>query len=239
MAAVHPIEISYTFHTDAGEKHVFSIALDPLTMEQIDSHDYDPPEWTRLALHQCPHCPLSPVEGAACPVGLSLVELVDKCGRIISYADMEVSVESAERTVTKRCSAQRALSSLLGLKMATSGCPTMSFLKPMARFHQPFASRHETLFRAASAYLLAQYYRNNKGAGYDISLQGLQEIYNQIHEINMNMARRLRTIAQGDAHLNALILLDIFAQELPTAIDEKLRELEHLFARYDEVHAGV
>ena len=37
--------------------------------------------------------------------------------------------------------------------MALSGCPVLEQLKPMARFHLPFASVEETIYRAASMYL--------------------------------------------------------------------------------------
>ena len=53
--------------------------------------------------------------------------------------------------------------SLIGIYMVTSGCPIMDKLRPMARFHLPFASTEETIYRAISTYLLGQYFLEQKG----------------------------------------------------------------------------
>lgn len=104
--------------------------------------------------------------------------------------------------------------------------------------HGPFPSalRHqeETLFRAAGAYLIAQYFHNVSSSPCDWSLKGLQEAYAQIHEVNVGMAARIRQISEGDANLNAIVVLDLFAHELPFAINEKLSELKYLFTPYFE-----
>jgi len=225
------IEIGYEFRCDDGAEHHCLVVLDPHTLERVNRPE-GTPTWARLSVAQCAHCPLAEADSPCCPVALSLTEMVEKCDSLLSYAEVDVTVQLPERTVFRRCSAQRGLSSLLGLLMATSGCPSMSLLKPLARFHQPFASRDETMFRAASVYLLAQYFRHSQGEPCDLDLQGLQLVYGQLHAINVHMARRLRTVTQGDAHLNAIILLDLFAQELPHAIEEKLAHFSHLFVPY-------
>ena len=226
------IEIGYVFRCDDGMVHSCLVAIDPVSLERVNDSIALAPEWTALDIEKCPHCPLSSDESPSCPAALSFAEMVDKCNSLLSYSEVDVTVHLPERTVTRRCSAQKGLSSLLGLLMATSGCPTMALLKPLARFHQPFASRDETMFRAASVYLLAQYFRNNEGKDCDLSLQGLQEIYTALHVINVHMARRLRTVTQGDAHLNAIVLLDLFAQELPVVVEDKLAAFGHLFQPY-------
>jgi hypothetical protein len=123
--------------------------------------------------------------------------------------------------------------------MATSGCPNMALLKPMARFHLPFATKEETVFRAASSYLLGQYFLRQRGMPCDLDFEGLAEAYLRIHKVNMGMAKRLRTISQGDANVNAIVLLDLFAHELPSAIDLKMKTLEYLFTPYWSERAGV
>ncbi len=52
--------------------------------------------------------------------------------------------------------AQQAMSSVLGLIMATAGCPWTDRLRPMARFHLPFASEAETVYRSVCMFLLAR-----------------------------------------------------------------------------------
>jgi hypothetical protein len=74
--------------------------------------------------------------------------------RIISYDTIRLDVTTRERFISQDTTAQRGISSLLGLLIATSGCPHTRFLRPMARHHLPFASCEETLYRAASMYAL-------------------------------------------------------------------------------------
>ncbi|MBI2431822.1 MAG: hypothetical protein HYV26_03015 [Candidatus Hydrogenedentes bacterium] len=238
--AKEPIEIRYRF-THAGDPAMaigFTVRLDPDTLEHMSPGTEAPPEWTRLEAEQCSHCPLDPAQHTHCPIALSVVELVEAFNPLLSFSEFEVTVETPERTITRRTSIQKALSSLLGLYMATSGCPNMGLLKPMARFHLPFATKEETIFRAASSYLLGQYLLRQRGLSCDLEMNGLYEAYQRIHKVNMGMAKRLRRIARGDANINAIVLLDLFAHEMPSAIDLKMRDLEYLFRAYFEEAAA-
>ncbi len=227
---------SYTFIYAEGNRRqaTVQIALDPVTLEQIREPEDDLPDWTRLGHHQCTVCPLSETEHERCPVAVSLVELVDVFQDLLSYSDVEVLVVTQHRTVFRRTTVQKALSSLIGLYMATSGCPVLGRLKPMARFHLPFATREETIFRAVGAYLTAQYFLQKQGIPFDQELTGLREMYEQIHQVNVDMTNRLRHVSAGDASVNAVVLLDLFAQELPFSINENLADLQHLFAPFLE-----
>ena len=137
-----------------------------------------------------------------------------------------------ERIIFRETSAQKGLSSLIGLIMATCGCPHTVFLRPMARFHLPFANALETVYRATSMYLLAQYLRRKQGLDADLELEGLKKIYSNIQLINVAMAERLRAITDKDVALNALVILDSFAQFVPFSIDESLDEIRHFFTSY-------
>jgi hypothetical protein len=223
------IEITYRLVLNPQEQQVFRVQIDTATLEHEKAQDQDLPAWTSLQFHSCSHCPL-PREGVThCPAAVSLVSLVESCDKLLSYSEVQVTVETPERVLSKTCSAQKALSSLVGLRMATSGCPRMSILKPMARFHLPFATREETIFRAASAYLLGQWFLRQQGQEQDLELHRFQEAYDAIHVVNMGMAARLRTIAQGDASINAIVLLDLFAHSMPLAAEEKLKTLRYLY----------
>ena len=74
---------------------------------------------------------------------------------LVSFDTVGVTVVQAERTVHAETTAQQAMSSVLGLIMATAGCPWTDRLRPMARFHLPFASEVETLYRSVSMFLLS------------------------------------------------------------------------------------
>jgi hypothetical protein len=158
--------------------------------------------------------------------------LIESFKHLQSYDIMLVEIMTAERITFSETSAQKGLSSLIGLIMAACGCPHTVFFRPMARFHLPFANSLETTFRAVSMYLVAQYFRRKQGLDADLELEGLKEIYSNIQLVNVAMAERLRAISDKDVALNALVILDSFAQIVPFSIDESLDEIRHLFTSY-------
>jgi len=102
----------------------------------------------------------------------------------------------------------------------------------MARYHLPLANDHETIYRAASMYLLAQYFLKKEGKPVDFELEGLKEIYHNIQLVNYTIAERLRVASKTDSVLNAIVELDMYAQTLSFVIEESLEELHSLFAAY-------
>jgi hypothetical protein len=132
--------IIYTFLLPGGSRVEFTLLLDRTTLNLVTGSEEAPPPWTRLQFHKCPHCPLEPSTTSLCPLAASLVSIVDRFDGLLSYEKLFVEVRTIERIVSQETTAQRGISSLLGLVFATSGCPHTSFLKPMARFHLPLAS---------------------------------------------------------------------------------------------------
>jgi hypothetical protein len=165
-------------------------------------------------------------------VAVHLRKLIAICKNVLSYDTLHVDIITPERIISRGTTAQRGVSSLMGLIIATSGCPHTNYFKPMARFHLPFASAEETVYRATSMYLLAQYFLRKQGAEADLELKGLAKIYHDIQIINKAMAKRLSAITDKDSAINALVLLDIFAKALPFAIEESLEDVRYLFAPY-------
>jgi hypothetical protein len=171
-------------------------------------------------------------------MAVDFVPLVDLFARLRSHEEVTVQVQSSERTVGKRTTVQVALRSLMGLLSASSACPRVDFVKPMAHFHLPFSSERETIYRVASSYLLAQYLRRRKGEKFDPGLDGLKVHYRELQQVNQAMASRIRQIAYGteikmaDGTINALTLLDVFAQTVPLSIDATLEDLQPAFEQY-------
>ena len=198
------------------------------------------PPWTKLGFEQCSNCPLSAAESPRCPMAVRFVPLVQLFGKLHSYDDVVASVETDERTVSKRTTVQRVLRSLMGLLAASSDCPRMTFLRPMAHFHLPFSTAEETVFRVVSTYLLSQYFRTRHGEPAASDLEGLKESYRQLQHVNAAMARRMNAIRVEDCDgaINALALLDIFAQSLPESIDRDLEELQPAFEKLLNVDSG-
>lgn len=229
-------EISITYRFVLSDKEIeIPIVLDgeSLLIKRVDSKKKFP-LWVDLDYHKCENCTLSLEKHHHCPVMVNLYEVQKEFNEIMSYEQVSLEVCTADRTVIQDTTAQRGLSSLVGLIMATSGCPHTQFFKPMARFHLPLANKDETLFRATSMYLLAQYIRAHKGLEPDFELSGLSEIYRNMETINAAIAERLREASKADATANAVILLDLFAKIVPLVIDKSLEKIEYLFDSYIE-----
>ena len=229
---IPPLQINYRFEADTGVSHAYVVQLDPVTLELQPTTPAALPGWVRLNHHQCPDCPLHSSEVPDCPMALALVELQHFAGQLDSFAPLTVSVTTPEREVRASVSAQRGVSSLMGLIIATCACPDVAWLRPMARFHLPLATEEETIYRAASMYLLAQYFRLRSGAAADVTLEGLRQRYQRLHQINLGMAARLKSEPSKDASVNAVVLLDLFAKALPYSVDDSLAELDYLFKSY-------
>lgn len=232
-----PIIIDYQFCMREGCQDQYRVVLDPQRIESISPKSVELPiaqplEWTRLDFNQCDNCPMDAASTPYCPAAMNMVELVQRFAQLLSYDEITVIVNTDERQIYKDTTIQKGVCSLMGLLMATSGCPMMAFFKPMARFHLPFASTEETIWRATSSYLLAQYYLWQDRKKADMHFDGLSRIYNEIQTVNIAFARRLRAACRHDSMVNAIILLDMFAQSMPTAIDESLDEIRHMFVPY-------
>ncbi|MDH4262155.1 MAG: hypothetical protein OEV78_03815 [Spirochaetia bacterium] len=228
---MNTIKIHYRFKFGSGEKKDYLIQLDPDTISYINSNIDFRPEWTRLGFHQCENCPLSLDHVIYCPVAVNLSSFVEYFKNEISHDEALVLVQTEERYSSKKISLQEGLYSIYGLIMSTSDCPNMNFLKPMARFHMPFASMEETVFRAVSTYLLEQYFAHKKGEEVDIKLTGLLNRYKEVEKVNVGISNRLRAVTSGDADRNALSLLDSLAQVLFFELEKSLESLEYLFKR--------
>jgi hypothetical protein len=224
------IGIRYCFILPDGSEEVFNLQLDAQDLDLVGNSPDALPAWTILHFHQCPNCPLTADTHPNCPIAVNLVNIVKRFDRLLSHKEIHLDVVMEERSVSQDTTAQQGISSLMGLVMATSGCPHTAFFKPMARFHLPLASEEETTYRATSMYLLAQYFLKKEGQNADLELKGLREIYHNMHTINTAIAERLRGASETDSTLNAIVLLDMFALTVPHVIEESLEDIRHLFA---------
>ena len=161
-----------------------------------------------------------------------MVNIVNRFEDLISYDKIRVDVTTEERRISQRTTAQNGISSMMGLVIATSGCPHTAFFRPMARFHLPLASKEETIFRATSMYLLAQYFLKKAGQAADFDLEGLTKIYDNMQIINNAIVERLRAATTTDSSVNAIVILDNYAKFLPFAIEKSLEDIRYLFSPF-------
>lgn len=227
------INIKYCFELkEKNRREIIELRLDDKTIEPINKSLDEYQEWMQLENNQCSHCPLDKAENKYCPVAVSLSSVIEKFSDITSHDEVKLMVLTSDRNIAQTTTAQRAISSLIGLLIATSGCPFTEYLKPMARFHLPLASEEETMFRAAGSYLLAQFFLGKNGKHIDFELTGLKKIYDDMHIVNTAIADRVRSATQADSSVNAVILLDMFTNLMPYVIEDHLDDIRHLFNPY-------
>lgn len=227
-----PIHIQYRFTLKDSRDEVFDVYLDPDSLDILHQPEENLPDWTALEFHQCPHCPLSSDTHPQCPLAVTLIQVIGRFNNVVSYNEIELTVLTNERKVSQVTTAQKGISSLVGLLFATSGCPHTAFFRPMARYHLPLASEDETYYRATSMYLLAQYMLYKDGRPADLELVGLKKIYNNLHRLNTMVAERIRSATQSDSSVNAVVMLDMITNLMPFILDEQLDKIRHLFSSY-------
>lgn len=209
----------------------YKISLDPDTLSLIPIASVsETPEWVSLEYNQCRDCPLQSDSHAHCPIAMNIMELVEAFKSVFSYHDCTVMCETAERTYSKKTSVMEGLSAIFGVIMATSDCPVMEFLKPMARFHLPFATIEETTVRTASMYLLAQYFKYKDQPGMRFDFKTLEKHYSRVQLVNEGLLARINSASSEDADKNAIVTLHSLSQFLSMEIDYSLSGLEYIFA---------
>lgn len=242
MNAAQPISIEYRFEWPDGRTLAVPILLDAVTLQVVARPQAeDDLPWVQLNASQCPNCPLRVDTHPRCPVAQRVAPLLTQFADATSFEAVKVEVCTAERNYSAATTVQQGVSSMLGLVMATSGCPVLDPLRPMARFHLPFASYEETAYRALSMYLVAQHLRANQGLAPDWALDGYIAMYEAIQQTNAAFGQRLKRFITNDANANALVILDCFAAM--TSMDVELRRsiperLESLFAPLLRVSGG-
>ena len=218
----------YIIKFDDGEEKVVDIQLDPGTLNILPKNNGEIPDWALLDFVKCAICPYDSASHKYCPIAMNLAEVTKMFSDKASATIVDVRVVTREREYFKRTSLASALSSIVGIYMVTSGCQELEILKPMVRYHLPFATLNETTYRSISSYLLQQYFQKQKGLEPDWELKKLTRAYETIEVLNRAMVDRIRKSSNRDASYSAVIILDVFAKMVPWAIDESLSAKELL-----------
>ncbi|MEW6067918.1 MAG: hypothetical protein AB1610_06475 [Nitrospirota bacterium] len=228
----NPIKIVYSFRFENGMIKAFALYLDRHTLNIISEKKSDLPTWTELNYNKCANCSLDEGVNKYCPVAGNLMQINEEFKNFYSYEKVSVTVTTEERIYSKDTSLQEGLSALIGIIMVTSGCPVMEYLKPMVRFHLPFATLEETIFRMTSMYLVSQYLLKQRGKPAEFKLEGLEKIYAEVGQVNRDFSQRLSDAANKDANINALVNLDCFAAMVPIQAEDMFKEIEQYFSAY-------
>ena len=218
--------IRYRFDLPDGTQKHLDFSFDAADFRLSSAAPAAPPFWTDLKFNQCANCPLKPDRNPHCPAALQMATPIELLEALVSFDTVGVTVTQEERTVYAETTAQQAMSSVLGLIMATAGCPWTDRFRPMARFHLPFASEMETVYRSVSMFLLA---RELAGLRLPQGFAALSTLYENLHIVNRDMSRRLGAATRTDPAQNAMALLDAYATLLPAALESSLQGLKPLF----------
>lgn len=217
-------EIVYRFHFPAGAEDI-RLEFDDETFLLNTRPESDAPAWAALEFHKCGHCPLTAAEHPACPFASALSGFVDSFGHLVSHEEVEIEVITPTRRIIARRPLQSGIASMVGLIGATSGCPTLSFYRPMARFHLPFAEDNETVFRVVALYLMRSLMDHHS-----MDFARLNEVMAEVCKVNEAMAERIKDGFDKDAMINAIIILDCFAMTVPMAIESRFDGLSQILS---------
>ena len=221
-----PQRIGYRFDLPDGTQKFLDFSFGAADFRLSNAAPAAPPFWTDLKFNQCANCPLNVADHPHCPAALQMASAIEPLKALVSFDAVGVTVTQAERTIYAETTAQQAMSSVLGLIMATAGCPWTDRFRPMARFHLPFASEVETVYRSVSMFLLA---REFAGSSRPLGFAALATLYENLHIVNRGMSRRLGAATRTDPAQNAMALLDASATLLPAALESSLEGLKPLF----------
>jgi hypothetical protein len=217
-------KVIYLFRLESGVEHRFEVEFDR------PPAGGDLPAWTRLEADKCPHCPLANAPGAHCPAAADLVPLVQRFSALSSIDRIDVLVKTPQYEARKRTDTQTALSALMGLILATSACPILGRMRPLAQTHMPFATPTERVYRIVSMHLLGCFLR-----GEPVGLSGLDGFFSDIDRLNRAFAGRLNHAVQRDAGINALLALH--ARSMVASLSIK-SEMANIRAWFQQTLAG-
>lgn len=216
------MSVTYTFALAGGDSRLFRVSLE----SRPDDPTVEKPEWTRLGHCQCSNCPLKKDAVKYCPAAVDILPVVEEFQDEPAYQKVTVKVEDERRSYEKETTLEESLRSLLGLIMATSRCPILSELRPMAIHHMPFANSEEFIMRSVSLYLLQQYFVKRHEGQPDWDLQGLVSRNQRLQLVNQALWQRIHTVCKGDGNLKALLNFFSMASSVTFSLETQLRKLE-------------
>jgi hypothetical protein len=222
--------VIYNLRAADGTEHTFEIDLERNQHGALPPST-TPPEWTLLEFQRCTNCPYESASNLWCPTALDIVPLAEPFTGSLSIDRVDVWVHTAERSYFKNCDLQTALKSLFGLVMASSACPHMARLKPLAYFHLPFATLEETVHRTVGAYLVNQYITQTEGKKPDWDLKNLEGIYSELRTVNTHFMKRLRKASTEDANINALQTFVSISSVVEMGLDDMLEKMVPLLKK--------
>ena len=215
------------------DEHEFSYRIE-LDREYDQGRAATAPKWTRLDFNQCSNCPLSRDRFSHCPAAVDLHRVIEDFHGLPAFKKAVFMVRTPEREYTKHVGLEEGLRALLGVIMASSACPVLGRLKPMAQQHLPFASNQEFILRAVSLYLARQYFNMREGRHADWELKGLVRLFQQLQLVNQAFWQRIHDVCEGDSNLKAFLTFFSMASSMTYSLETQLQKIRPLVMSADE-----
>ena len=111
--------------------------------------------------------------------------------------------------------------------MATSGCPHLDWFRPLARFHLPFSTIEETMFRILSMHFVGEYLNSEEEI--TLGIDKMKKHYAAVEVVNINFIKRIQARCKGDADLNAIAALDLFAKLFSIEYETNFKGIKEIF----------
>ena len=228
------MKVKYEFRFADGKIQEFVVDTERDGDEEAGARDKgSKADWVGLDHCRCSNCPLAGKGVTDCPVAVDLEPFVEGFRNQTAFQKVDVTVSTRERSYSKRTSLEEALRSLMGLVMATSDCPLLSELRPMAIHHMPFATNDEFILRSVSIYLVQQYFAFRAGGKPDWDLKGLVERNRQLQLVNQALWQRIHSACEQDANLKALLSFFSMASSVTFSLEAQLQKLRQSFEAGD------
>ena len=226
--------IEYRITLDDEHEFSYRIELERQYDAQIAAQT---PRWTRLENNRCSNCPLNPAQHSHCPAAVDLHRVIEDFRGLPAFKKVTVQVRTPEREYIKHAGLEEGLRALLGVIMATSACPLLGRLKPMAQQHLPFASNQEFILRAVSLYLMRQYFNFREGRHADWELKGLVKQFQQLQLVNQAFWQRIHETCEGDSNLKAFLSFFSMASSMSYSLEAQLQKVRPLLMSGDMLGA--
>ena len=214
--------IEYRITLDDNHQFSYRIELDRVYAAEVAQ---SAPSWTRLEHQQCSNCPLSKDQFSHCPAAVDLHRVIEDFQGLPAFKKVSVWVRTPEREYSKVVGLEEGLRALLGVIMATSACPVLGKLKPMAQHHLPFASSQEFILRTVSLYLTQQYFNLREGRSPDWELKGLVRMFQQLQLVNQAFWQRIHATCDGDSNLKAFLTFFSMASSITYSLETQLQKI--------------
>lgn len=174
--------------------------------------------WARLAYCQCPACSLRPDICPTCPVAAILYRYARDLADRDSFekVDVHMVLEDGRHVILKQITLQHVVSELVRLAVFQSACPVGRPAKlAMARL-APFPDSRDIL--TALAAFFAERGRRDASCGPPASFM------EDLHAVFGCLCRRLEKTCNGDALLNAVVVLHSLSVLFTLSAPELIRE---------------